>query len=156
MCIRDRFPTMDRPPAGPSPPGPAVGTSPPAFAYGGKEPTTTTKGVWVPNFPRTQQLPTWKAAMVRSLAAASPYHDKQEAAWLKDIENTTFEELGRGTPARLQPLDTQLAAALTKTLPEQLRIRVQAQEVEAYKNDAAITGRQLAHMIYDWLSLIHI
>ena len=89
------------------------------------------------------------------MAAASPYHDKQEVAWFKEIENTTFEELGRGTPARLQPLDAQLAAALIKTLPEQLRIRVQAKEMEAYKNDAAITGRQIVHMIYD-LSLIHI
>ena len=49
------FPTMDRPPAGPSPPGPAVGTSPPAFAFGGKEPTTTTKGVWVSHGPSNSQ-----------------------------------------------------------------------------------------------------
>ena len=89
--------------------------------------------------------------MVRSLVAASPYHDKQEAAWFKEIENATFEELGRGTSARLQPLDARLAAALTKTLPEQLRIRVQAQDMEAYKNDAAITVRQIVHMMYDWL-----
>ena len=82
-----------------------------------KEPTTTTKGVWVPNFPRTQQLPAWKVAMVRSLAVAPPYHDKQEVAWFKEIENATFEELGRGTSARLQPLDAQLAAALIQALP---------------------------------------
>ena len=88
--------------------------------------------------------------MVRSLVAASPYHGKQEAAWFKEIENATFEELGRDTSARLQPLDAQLAAALIKTLPEQLRIRVQAKEMEAYKNDAAITGRQTAHLMYDW------
>ena len=138
------FPTMDRPPAGPSPPGPAVGASPPTFAYGGKEPsTTTTKGVWVPNFPRIQQLPTWKVAMVRNLVAASPHHDKLEVAWFKEIENATFEELGRDTPARFQPLGAQLAAALTKkTLPEQLRIRVQAKEMEAYTHDATLTGRQ--------------
>ena len=142
---------MAPPPAGPSPPGPAVGTSPPAFAYGGKEPTTTAKDVWVPNFPRIQQLPTWKVAMVRSLAAASPYHDKQEVAWFKEIENATFEELGRDTSARFQPLDAQLAAALIKTLPEQLRVRVQAKEMEAYKNDATITGRQIVHVMYDWL-----
>ena len=88
--------------------------------------------------------------MVRSLAAASPYHGKLEAAWLKEIENITFEELGRDTSARLQPLDAQLAAALIKTLPEQLRIRVQAKEMEAYKNDTTTTGRQTVHMIYDW------
>ena len=89
--------------------------------------------------------------MVRSLAAASPYHDKQEAAWLKERENAAFEELGRGTSARLQPLDAQFAAALIKTLPEQLHIRAQAKEMEAYKNDTAITGRQAVRVIYDWL-----
>ena len=68
----------------------------------------------------------------------------------RKIENATFEELGRDTSARFQPLDAQLAAALIKTLPEQLRVRVQAKEMEAYKNDAAITGRQIVHMIYDW------
>ena len=80
--------------------------------------------------------------MVRSLVAASPCHDKQEAAWFKEIENAAFEELGRATPTRFQPLDTQLAAALIKTLPEQLRSRAQAKEMEAYTHDVTITGRQ--------------
>ena len=88
--------------------------------------------------------------MVRNLVAASRYHDKKEVAWFKSIENATFEELGKDNLERFQPSDSQLAAALSKTLPEQLRIRVQAKEMEAYKDDATLTGRQIVHMIYDW------
>ena len=71
--------------------------------------------------------------------------------WLREIENASFEELGRDTPARLQPLDAQLAAALIKTLPEQLHTRAQAKETEAYTSDAAATGRQLARLMCDGL-----
>ena len=84
----------------------------------------------------------WKASLVRSLVAASPYADQQEAKWLKEIEDLTFDALSKS--------DSQLAAALGKILPGQLRIRVQAKEMEASKNNSTITGRQIARMIYEW------
>ena len=71
--------------------------------------------------------------MVRNLAAASPYADDNETEWFKDIESRTYDDLGKSNSARFRLLDSQLAAALVKILPDQLRIRVQAKEMNAYK-----------------------
>ena len=88
--------------------------------------------------------------MVRNLVAASPYADDREIEWLKEIESHTYDDLGKSNSARFRLLDLQLAAALVKILPDQLRIRAQAKEMEAYKRNSTISGRQIAHMIYEW------
>ena len=69
--------------------------------------------------------------------------------WFKDTESKTFDELGVSS-ARFEPLDTQLAAALNKTLPQQLRIRAPGKELEACKKDTPLTRRHIVHVIYDW------
>jgi len=117
-----------------SPPPAAAGVPPvsgvpghvpgPLPMYGAKDHSGTSKGIPVPNFPRTQQLPAWKVAMVRNRVAASPYADQAEVKWFKEIEDMSFEALGKSPAARFQLLDSQLAAALIKILPEQLRTRV--------------------------------
>jgi hypothetical protein len=48
-------------------------------------------------------------------------------------------------------LDALLADALMKVLPEGLLTRVQQKELAALKSNDCITGRQVPHMVYDWL-----
>ena len=122
----------------------------PVMMYGHKDSLGHMKGVSAPTFPRTQQLTMWKISLVRNLVAASPYADQQEAPWFKEIEGKSFDELGKSGSARFQLLDSQLAAALVKILPDQLRTRVQAKEMDAYKRNTTITGRQIVFMIYEW------
>ena len=38
-----------------------------------------------------------------------------------------------------------------KVLPKQLALRVQQMELAALKKNTCITGRQVLHMVYDWL-----
>ncbi len=70
------------------------------------------KAVQVPNFPSTTQLPQWKAALARSLVAASVAMpvDKAEIAWFNEVEHRTFEELADSGHPRLHHLDALLAA----------------------------------------------
>ena len=93
-----------------------------------------------PAFPKIQQLLAWWVALARNLVAASPHHDQMEVRWIKEIEGPTFDAL-KDSEARCQILDSQLASALIKTLPEGLRVKVQAKEMEAFANGRTITGR---------------
>ena len=110
------------------------------------------KAVQVPNFPSITQLPQWKAALARSLVAASVAMpvDKAEIAWFNEVEHRASEELADSGHPRLHHLDALLAAALVKVLPKQLGIMVERKEQDALRVDSCVSGRQIVRRVYDW------
>ena len=111
------------------------------------------KSVTAHSFPNIAQLQNWKSALARNLVAASVVSpmDRKEVQWLNETEGKTFEQLSDSGEERFHHLDALLAEALMKVPPKGLMMRVQQMENAALKSNTCITGRQVLHMVYDWL-----
>ena len=111
--------------------------------------------VTVPPFPNTNGLEAWGAALCRGLIAAAGSHGRMEIAWLMEVMNKTYDQLGDpNVEERFKLLDAPLATALMKTLPSQHRKRVATLESDALKQMKVAVGRQVAWMIMDWFKRI--
>ena len=91
-------------------------------------------------------------AIGRELVAAPSYNDKADVTWFKraSAKGVTFEQLADIGESRFMPLDALLCTGLMRTLPPDLRNKTKRKETEAWKSDTAITGRQVAWVIYDY------
>ena len=69
---------------------------------------------------------------------------------VSQAKTATFEQLADSGGQRFHHLDAALATALIKTVPSQLRIRIQKKEDELIKVAKVIKGRQVVWMVYDW------
>jgi hypothetical protein len=81
---------------------------------------------------------------------------KKEARWFNETESKTFEQLSDFGEERFHHLDALVAESLMKILPKALSMKVQQKEIAALKNHSCITGRQVLHMVYDWLRADHV
>ena len=107
--------------------------------------------ITVPQFPKINALDAWRTAVCRALASASGYVDNQEIMWFNDINAKTFQQLGEDLSIRrFAILEQPLAAALMKTVPEQLKVRIHKLEADAILKNKLITGRQIAWKILEW------
>ena len=107
--------------------------------------------VTVPSFPKINGLDAWKTAVCRGLASAAGQFDQAEVAWFAEVYTKSFEELGASVSARrFGILEQPLAMALLKTVPDQLRTRMNRLEATAIKEGKLITGRQVAWKILEW------
>ena len=61
--------------------------------------------------------------------------------WLGQCRKLTFEQVGNGGGYRFHHMDAALATALIKTVPQQLRIRIQKEEDKLMENLCVIKGR---------------
>ena len=88
----------------------------------------------------------------RQLLASTPFTDRKELAWLNKAaeKSTTFDELADSEGDRFVPLDVRLSAALLRTFPTDLSLRVRKREQEMRRLNQVITGRQCVCMVFKY------
>ena len=65
-------------------------------------------------------------------------------------EGVDFDDLADSGGERYIPTEARINAAILKTFPTELQMRVKAREQKTRKKHKVITGRQAVWMVFDW------
>ena len=123
---------------------------------------TKASEIKVPKYPRFAELDIWLNKLSRNIWASSENPgDMAEIAWLLEVKEKSFEELGSSGEERFTTMDALLVIALEKTLPPDMN-RVYTQRChDAIKEKKIVLGRQLVWLILnsfktaDHMSLVY-
>ena len=66
------------------------------------------------------------------------------------MRTARFEDLAETGGGMFEVLDQLMVPKLTKTLPRNLRVKVEKKEMETNKEGTTLSGRQLVWLMYDY------